>query len=106
MLTPPPSIDNPPIWIPPSFLSRLFLFPLSLIFQKFQVPHGGSHYVENLRYYDMAISFVSNISCLSCYLCVFFTTAPFETEDNWINETKQWQQSQPEVIYETRDVST
>ena len=34
------------------------------------------------------------------------TTAPFKTEDNWINETKHQQQSQPEVIYETRDVST
>ena len=34
------------------------------------------------------------------------TTAPFKTEDNWINETKHRQQSQPEVIYETRDVST
>ena len=62
--------------------------------------------MENVRYYDITISFVSNISCLSCYLCVFITTAPFKTEDNWINETKHQQQSQSEVIYETRDVST
>ena len=34
------------------------------------------------------------------------TTAPFKIEDNWINEIKHRQQSQPEVIYETRDVST
>ena len=53
----------------------------------------------------ITISFVNNISCLClwCNLCVFVTTAPFKTEDNWINETKQ---SQPEVIYETRGVST
>ena len=34
------------------------------------------------------------------------TTAPSKTEDNWINETKHQQQFQPEVTYETRDVST
>ena len=51
----------------------------------------------------MAISFVSNISCWWCYLHVFVNTAPFKTEDNWINETKHQQQSQPKVIYETQD---
>ena len=34
------------------------------------------------------------------------TTAPSKTEVNWINETKHQQQFQPEVTYETRDVST
>ena len=34
----------------------------------------------------------------------FVTAAPFKTEHNWINEIKHQQQSQPEVIYETRDV--
>ena len=62
--------------------------------------------MEDFRYYDITISFVSNISCLWRYLCVFVTTESFKTEDNWINETKHRQQSQPEVVYETRDVST
>ena len=62
--------------------------------------------MENFRYYGMAIGFVSNALCWWCYLYVFVTTAPFKTEDNWVNETNHWQQSQPKVIYETQDVST
>ena len=79
-----------------------------MFFQKSKHPYesGGSHYVENFRYYDMTISFVSNISCWWCYLYIFITKASFKTEDNWINETKHRQQSQPEAIYKTRDIST
>ena len=61
--------------------------------------------MENFRYYGIDHN-LSKISCSRCYLSVFVTTAPFETEDKWINDTKHWQQSQPEVIFETRDVST
>ena len=49
---------------------------------------GALHYVEKLRYYDMTRSFVSTISCWWCHLDVFVTAAPFKTEDNWRNETK------------------
>ena len=66
---------------------------------------GALHYVEKLRYYDMTRSFVSTISCWWCHLDVFVTAASFKTEDNWRNETKDREQSQPEIIYETRDVS-
>ena len=66
---------------------------------------GGSHYVENFRYYGIDHN-LSKMSCWRCYLSVFVTTAPFETEDKWINDTKPRQQSQPEVIFETRDVRT
>ena len=66
---------------------------------------GGSHYVENLLYYDIDHN-LNKVSCWRCYVYVFVTTVPFETEDKWINDTKHRQQSQPEVIFETRDVST
>ena len=88
---PSPSIDKPPIWIPPSpHFYKNILIPLIYDFSKIATPLWIREFTLCGKFSLLwhAISFVSNISCWWCYVCLFVTTTPFKTEDIWINKTK------------------